>query len=88
MSNTASAALLCPIGLSIAKGIGVSPHAVIMAVCIAASCAFATPVGTPPNTLVLGAGKYRFMDYVKTGFPLMIIYLVFCTFYIPMIWPF
>jgi di/tricarboxylate transporter len=88
MSNTASAALLCPIGLSIAKGIGCSPHAVIMAVCIAASCAFATPVGTPPNTLVLGAGKYRFMDYTRAGFPLVIIYLLFCTFYIPMIWPF
>jgi di/tricarboxylate transporter len=88
MSNTASAALLCPIGLSIAKGIDCSPHAVIMAVCIAASCAFATPVGTPPNTLVLGAGQYRFMDYVKAGLPLVIIYLVFCTFYIPMIWPF
>ncbi|MDR1856835.1 MAG: SLC13 family permease [Desulfovibrio sp.] len=88
MSNTASAALLCPIGLSIAKGIGVSPQAVIMAVAIAASCAFATPVGTPPNTLVLGAGRYHFMDYVKAGLPLVLIYLVFCTFLIPMIWPF
>ncbi|MDR1658906.1 MAG: SLC13 family permease [Desulfovibrio sp.] len=88
MSNTASSALLCPIGLSIAKGIGVSPHAVIMAVAIAASCAFATPVGTPPNTLVLGAGGYRFMDYVKAGSPLVVIYFLFCTFYIPLIWPF
>ncbi|MDR2744927.1 MAG: SLC13 family permease [Desulfovibrio sp.] len=88
MSNTASSALLCPIGLSIAKGIGVSPHAVIMAVAIAASCAFATPVGTPPNTLVLGAGKYRFMDYVKAGSPLVVIYFLFCTFCLPMIWSF
>ncbi|MDR1778111.1 MAG: SLC13 family permease [Desulfovibrio sp.] len=88
MSNTASAALLCPIGLFIADEIGVSPHAVIMAVAIAASCAFATPVGTPPNTLVLGAGNYHFMDYVKPGLPLVLIYLVFCTFYIPLIWPF
>ncbi|MDR2669557.1 MAG: SLC13 family permease [Desulfovibrio sp.] len=88
MSNTASAALLCPVGLSIAKGIGVSPHAVVMAVAIAASCAFATPVGTPPNTLVLGAGRYRFMDYVKAGLPLTLIYLVFCTFLIPLLWPF
>jgi anion transporter len=88
MSNTASAALLCPVGLSIAKGIGVSPHAVVMAVAIAASCAFATPVGTPPNTLVLGAGRYRFMDYVKAGLPLTLLYLVFCTFLIPLIWPF
>ncbi|MDR1946400.1 MAG: SLC13 family permease [Desulfovibrio sp.] len=88
MSNTASAALLCPVGISIAKGIGVSPHAVVMAVAIAASCAFATPVGTPPNTLVLGAGGYRFTDYVKAGLPLTLIYLAFCTFLIPQIWPF
>lgn len=54
MSNTASTALLAPIGISIAKGIGASPHAVMMAIAVAASCAFATPVGTPPNTLVLG----------------------------------
>lgn len=62
MSNTASTALLAPIGISIAKGIGASPHAVLMAIAVAASCAFATPVGTPPNTLVLGPGGYKFMD--------------------------
>ena len=88
MSNTASAALLCPLGLSIASGIGVSPHAVIMSICIAASCAFATPVGTPPNTLVLGAGNYRFMDYVKVGTPLVILEMIVCAILIPMIWPF
>jgi len=88
MSNTAAAALLCPIGISIANGIGVSPHAVIMAICIAASCAFATPVGTPPNTLVLGAGKYCFMDYVKAGTPLVILEGILCVALIPMIWPF
>ncbi|MCC8194643.1 MAG: anion permease, partial [Deltaproteobacteria bacterium] len=88
MSNTASAALLCPLGISIAAGIGVSPHAVIMSICIAASCAFATPVGTPPNTLVLGAGNYRFMDYVKVGTPLVILELILCTTLIPLIWPF
>lgn len=88
MSNTASAALLCPIGISIAKGIGVSPHAVIMSIAIAASCAFATPVGTPPNTLVLGAGNYRFMDYVKAGLPLIFIQLIVCSVLIPLIWPF
>lgn len=88
MSNTASAALLCPIGISIAKGISVSPHSVIMAICIAASCAFATPVGTPPNTLVLGAGNYRFMDYVKAGLPLVILEAILCVILIPLIWPF
>lgn len=88
MSNTAAAALLCPIGFSIAKGIGVSPHAVIMAITIAASCAFATPVGTPPNTLVLSAGGYRFMDYVKAGAPLFFLELILCSILIPIIWPF
>lgn len=88
MSNTASAALLCPLGLSIAAGIGVSPNAVIMAIAIAASCAFATPVGTPPNTLVFNAGGYRFMDYVKCGIPLVLLEWIVCTALIPMIWPF
>ena len=88
MSNTASAALLCPLGISIANGIGASPHAVVMAIAIAASCAFATPVGTPPNTLVLGAGGYLFMDYVKCGAPLVILEAIVCVALIPLIWPF
>ena len=67
MSNTASCALLAPIGISIAQGMGADPHAVLMAIGVAASCAFGTPVGTPPNTLVLGPGQYKFTDYVKAG---------------------
>ena len=67
MSNTASAALLCPIGIAISKQLGADPAAVLMAIAVAASCAFATPVGTPPNTLVLGPGGFKFMDYVKAG---------------------
>lgn len=67
MSNTAAAALLAPIGISIAQSIGVSPFPVLMAIGIAASCAFTTPVATPPNTLILGPGKFHFMDYVKVG---------------------
>ena len=59
MSNTASAALLCPIGLAISKQLGADPKAVLMAIAVAASCAFASPVGTPPNTLVLGPGGYK-----------------------------
>ena len=71
MSNTASCALLAPIGISIAQGMGADPHAVLMAIGVAASCAFGTPVGTPPNTLVLGPGQYKFTDYVKAGVPLI-----------------
>ena len=88
MSNTASAALLCPIGVSIAKQLGASPHAVLMAIAVAASCAFATPVGTPPNTLVLGPGNYKFMDYVKAGTGLVIVGFIVSLIVIPMVWPF
>lgn len=88
MSNTAAAALLAPIGISIAQSIGVSPYPVIMAIGIAASCAFTTPVATPPNTLVLNAGRFRFMDYVKVGVPLVIVSLIVCVGVIPLVWPF
>lgn len=88
MSNTAAGALLAPIGISIAQQIGVSPYPVIMAIGIAASCAFTTPVATPPNTLVLAAGKFRFLDYVKVGTPLVIFSLLVCLFVIPFVWPF
>ncbi|MDU7146784.1 MAG: SLC13 family permease [Veillonella sp.] len=76
MSNTASCALLAPIGISIAQGMGADPHAVLMAIGVAASCAFGTPVGTPPNTLVLGPGQYKFTDYVKAGVPLILVCFV------------
>jgi len=88
MSNTASCALLAPIGISIAQGMGADPHAVLMAIGVAASCAFGTPVGTPPNTLVLGPGQYRFMDYVKAGVPLILVCFVVSLIIIPMVWPF
>ncbi|MBQ5600909.1 MAG: SLC13/DASS family transporter [Phascolarctobacterium sp.] len=88
MSNTASAALLCPIGIAIAQNLNASPKAVVMAIAVAASCAFATPVGTPPNTLVLGPGGYKFMDYVKCGCGLVGVSFVVCLVVIPMVWPF
>ena len=88
MSNTASAALLCPIGISIAQKIGADPHAVLMAIAVAASCAFATPVGTPPNTLVLGPGGYHFKDYIIAGTPLILVCFVVSLIIIPIVWPF
>ena len=88
MSNTAAAALLAPIGISIAQSIGVSPFPVLMAIGIAASCAFTTPVATPPNTLVLAPGKFHFMDYVKVGLPLVLVSMIVCTVIIPLVWPF
>ena len=88
MSNTASCALLAPIGISIAQGMHADPHAVLMAIGVAASCAFGTPVGTPPNTLVLGPGQYKFTDYVKAGVPLILVCFVVSLIIIPMVWPF
>ena len=88
MSNTAAAALLAPIAISIAQSVGVSPYPVVMAIGIAGSCAFTTPVATPPNTLVLGPGQFKFMDYVKVGLPLVFISLIVCLVVIPLVWPF
>jgi anion transporter len=88
MSNTASKALLCPVGIALASQLGASPRAVLMAILIASSCAFASPVGTPPNTLVLGPGHYRFMDYVKAGGGLIFVCLVVSIIVIPIVWPF
>ena len=88
MSNTASAALLCPIGIAISQNLGADPKAVLMAIAVAASCAFASPVGTPPNTLVLGPGGYKFMDYVKAGTGLVIVCFIVSLVVIPIVWPF
>lgn len=88
MSNTASKALLCPVGIALATQVGASPRAVLMAILIASSCAFASPVGTPPNTLVLGPGKYSFMDYVKCGSGLVIVSMIVSIIVIPIVWPF
>ena len=88
MSNTATATLLCPIGVAIAQQIGASPHAVVMSITIGIACAYATPVGTPPNTLVLGPGGYRFMDYVKVGTPLIFVSFIVSMIVIPIVWPF
>lgn len=88
MSNTASCALLAPIGLQIAYGLGASPHAILMTIGIASSSAFATPIATPPNTLVLGPGGLKFIDYVKIGLPLLIISYIISMIVIPFVWPF
>lgn len=88
MSNTATAALLAPIGLSIAGSLGADPRAVLMAVVIGSSCAFATPIGTPANTMVLSVGHYRFMDYVKAGLPLIAITIASAMILLPIFFPF
>lgn len=88
MSNTASKALLCPVGIALSAQMGASPKAVLMAILIASSCAFASPVGTPPNTLVLGPGNYKFLDYVKAGSGLVFVCMIVSIIVIPVVWPF
>lgn len=88
MSNTATAALMAPLALPIAMGSGISPLPIAMGIAMSASCCFLTPIATPPNTIVLGPGRYSFMDYVKAGWLLQVISLLMCWLLIPLIWPF
>lgn len=88
MSNTATTALLVPIGLSLAESISADPRAVLMAMVIGGSCAYATPIGMPANTMVLGLGNYRFMDYMKAGGPLVIISIIISAILLPIFFPF
>lgn len=88
MSNTATAAVLAPIGISIAQAIGCDPHALLMTIAIAAASSFATPMACPPNMLFMGPGHIRFNDYLKCGTPLCILSCITCTLIIPIVWPF
>ena len=88
MSNTATTALMVPIGISIAQGMGADPSAVLMACVIGGSCAYATPIGMPANTMVVGVGGYKFKDYVKSGLPLILVSFVLCMILLPILYPF
>jgi len=88
ISNTATTVLIAPIALAAARSLGVEPHAFVMAVAIAASMAFASPVASPVNTLVLGAGSYRFGDFFKVGLPMILITMVASVLVLPLLWPF
>ena len=88
ISNTVTAVLMAPIALQCAVQIGVSPVPFMFAVTIAASMCFASPFSTPPNALVMSAGQYTFMDYVKVGLPLQILMGVVMILVLPMFFPF
>ena len=88
ISNTVTAVLMAPIALQSAMQIGVSPVPFLFAVTVAASMCFASPFSTPPNALVMPAGQYTFMDYVKVGLPLQIIMGLVMIFALPMLFPF
>ena len=88
ISNTVTAVLMAPIALQCAVQIGVSPVPFMFAVTVAASMCFASPFSTPPNALVMSAGQYTFMDYVKVGLPLQILMGVVMVFVLPLLFPF
>lgn len=88
ISNTATAVLMAPIALVAARQVGVSPYSFLFAVTLGASMCFASPFSTPPNALVMKAGGYTFMDYVKVGLPLQVIIGVVMTFVLPLLFPY
>lgn len=87
ISNTATAVLLAPIAINAAQHINASPYPFAMTVAIAASAAFMTPVSSPVNTLVIGPGRYKFMDFVKIGVPFTLLVMIICIIFVPILFP-
>ena len=88
LSNNATVVLMMPIALGIAAQLGLDPRPFAVAIVLASSAAFATPIGYQTNTFVYSAGGYRFSDFFRIGLPLNVIYLVGALVIIPLIWPF
>ena len=87
ITNNAAAVILFPIALAAASGLGVQPRAFLMAVAVAASCSFLTPIGYQTNTMVYGPGGYRFGDYLRLGLPLTLTVVAVITLLAPVVWP-
>jgi di/tricarboxylate transporter len=87
ISNTATTVLVAPIATMAAANMEISPYPLLMTVAIAASTAFSTPVASPVNTLVLGPGGYKFIDFVKIGIPLQLLVMVLALLAVPMLFP-
>jgi di/tricarboxylate transporter len=87
ISNTATTVLIAPVALSLALNLGYQPQAFLMTVALAASTAYATPVASPVNTLIMGAGNYRFRDFARVGIPLILISMIVAVLLLPMLWP-
>ena len=88
ISNTATTVLVAPIALSAAQTLGLNPQPFMMMVALAASTAFATPIASPVNTLILSPGKYRFMDFVKIGVPLQLAAMLIALILTPVFFPY
>jgi len=87
VSNNAVAVVMTPIAIGLAAALGVDPRPLVVAVMIAASASFATPIGYQTNTLVYGPGGYRFSDFLKFGIPLNVTLAPVVSFVIPLVWP-
>ena len=87
MNNAATAAVMCPIALSVASQLGVNPDSFLMAVAIGASCAFLTPIGHQNNTLILGPGGFRFGDYWRLGLPMELLVVAISIPMLMWVWP-
>jgi di/tricarboxylate transporter len=87
ISNTATTVLIAPVAFGAATSLGVSPQAMLMAVAVAASTAFATPIASPVNALVLNPGGYRFTDFLKVGVPIVLLMLVTTLLVVPLVFP-
>ena len=87
ISNTATAVLMAPVAIALAKDMQASPYPFAMIVALAASTAFMTPVSSPVNTLVVAPGHYRFADFVRVGVPFSLIVLAVCVFLVPLLLP-
>jgi di/tricarboxylate transporter len=87
ISNTATAVLMIPVALAIAKELNASPYPFAMIVALAASTAFMTPVSSPVNTLVVGPGNYLFGDFIRLGVPFSILVLIVCVIMVPWVLP-
>jgi di/tricarboxylate transporter len=87
MNNAATAAVMCPISISIAAQLGVNADSFLMAVAIGASCAFLTPIGHQNNTLILGPGGFRFGDYWRLGLPMEILVVIVSLPMLLWVWP-
>lgn len=87
ISNTATAVLMAPVAIASAQALGASPYPFAMTVAIAASAAFMTPISSPVNTLVLGPGNYRFIDFVRIGVPFTVLVLLVTVVMVPLLFP-
>ncbi|TPN86776.1 SLC13 family permease [Aquimarina algicola] len=88
INNSATAVLMAPIAIMAATSLQISPQPFMIAVAVSASTAFLTPVGTTTNAMVMSSGGYKFMDYLKVGVPLLLLFFIITLLLVPLIWPF